>query len=112
MHVGQGGHRAETFHDYVRTIARPAGCSNPGNPNSREAATSTSSPIPADAARQAETPVKPTPESIASGKKYYGYDCAMCHGANGDGKGDVAIDEKLKIGDFRDPATLKDKTDV
>jgi len=35
----------------------------------------------------------------------------MCHGTNGDGKGDVAIDEKLKIGDFRDPATLKDKTD-
>jgi len=66
--------------------------------------------IPPDAVRQAN-PVKPTHESIAQGKKYYGYDCAMCHGANGDGKGDVAIDEKLKIGDFRAPATLQDKTD-
>ncbi|HVP54328.1 MAG TPA: hypothetical protein VMU45_04970, partial [Candidatus Eisenbacteria bacterium] len=34
-------------------------------------------------------PVKPTPESLAQGKKYYGYDCAMCHGDTGNGKGDV-----------------------
>ena len=35
----------------------------------------------------------------------------MCHGNNGDGKGEVAISEKLKIGDFGDPAILKGKTD-
>jgi mono/diheme cytochrome c family protein len=75
-----------------------------------KAATPTSSAIPADAAHQVN-PVKPTAESIAQGKKYYGYDCAMCHGNNGDGKGDVAIDEKLKMDDFTDPATLKNKTD-
>ncbi|HEY5174224.1 MAG TPA: cytochrome c [Terriglobales bacterium] len=75
-----------------------------------KAATPRSFTIPADAAQQVN-PVKLTPESIAQGKKYYGYDCAMCHGNNGDGKGDVALDEKLKIGDFRDPATLKDTTD-
>ena len=73
-------------------------------------ATPQSSTNPADATRRVN-PVKPTPESIAQGKKYYGYDCAMCHGVNGDGKGDVAVDEKLQIGDFRDPATLKNKTD-
>jgi len=66
--------------------------------------------IPADAVNQ-PNPVKPTAESIAQGKKYYGYDCAMCHGNNGDGKGDVAVDEKLKMDDFTDPATLKNKTD-
>ena len=66
--------------------------------------------IPADATRQVN-PVKPTPDSIAQGKKYYGYDCVMCHGNNGDGKGEVAIDEKLKLGDLSDPATLKGKTD-
>ena len=66
--------------------------------------------IPADAMHQVN-PVKPTPESIAQGKKYYGYDCAMCHGENGDGKGDVAKDEKLKLSDYRDPAALQDKTD-
>ena len=69
-----------------------------------------SNTIPAEAAHQVN-PVKPTPESIAEGKKYYGYDCAMCHGANGDGKGEVAIDEKLKLKDYRDPATLQGMTD-
>ncbi len=73
-------------------------------------ATPDSVTIPAEAVHQVN-PVKPTPESLAQGKKYYGYDCAMCHGNNGDGKGDVAIDEKLKLGDFSDPATLKGKTD-
>jgi mono/diheme cytochrome c family protein len=77
------------------------------SPNSPNPAAST---IPAEAAHQVN-PVKPTPESLAQGKKYYGYDCAMCHGANGNGKGEVAVDEKMTLGDFSDPATLKDKTD-
>jgi mono/diheme cytochrome c family protein len=55
-------------------------------------------------------PVKPTPESQARAKKMYGYDCAMCHGANGDGKGDVT-DLKTKPKDYTDPAALKDLTD-
>ena len=54
-------------------------------------------------------PVKPTAESLAQGKKYYGYDCAMCHGQTGNGKGDVDTGEKLP--DFTDPASLKDKSD-
>ncbi len=66
--------------------------------------------IPAEAVHQVN-PVKPTPESIAQGKKYYGYDCAMCHGNNGDGKGEVAIAEKLTLSNFSDSATLRNKTD-
>jgi mono/diheme cytochrome c family protein len=66
--------------------------------------------IPVEAAHKAN-PVKPTAESIARGKKLYGYDCAMCHGKDGNGKGDVADDMKLKISDFSDPAALKDRTD-
>ena len=66
--------------------------------------------IPVEAAHQAN-PVKPTPESIAQGKKWYGYDCAMCHGRDGDGKGGVGADMKLKVSDFTNPATLKDRTD-
>ena len=66
--------------------------------------------IPAEAVHQTN-PVKATPDSIAQGKKYYGYDCAMCHGENGDGKGEVAVDEKLKLKDYRDPASLKDMSD-
>jgi mono/diheme cytochrome c family protein len=56
-------------------------------------------------------PVKPTPESVARGKKQYGYDCAMCHGSEGNGKGDVAAGMNLKMHDWTNPATLKDCTD-
>jgi mono/diheme cytochrome c family protein len=66
--------------------------------------------IPVDAAQQ-QNPVKPTEESLMRGKKQYGFDCAMCHGKDGTGKGDVAIDMKLKMHDETDPSTLKDRTD-
>lgn len=66
--------------------------------------------IPPDAAK-APNPVKPTAGSIALGKKTYGYDCAMCHGKDGDGKGDLAGDMKLKMLDYADPTALKDMTD-
>lgn len=62
-----------------------------------------------DAAAKMVNPVKPTAESLAQGKKYYGYDCAMCHGATGNGKGDVDTGEKLP--DFTNPDSLKDKSD-
>ena len=44
-------------------------------------------------------------------KKLFGYDCAMCHGETGDGKGDLSADYAGKIKDLTDPATLKDVTD-
>jgi mono/diheme cytochrome c family protein len=70
----------------------------------------TPSTIPAEAARQTN-PVKSTPESLAHAKKVYGYDCAMCHGANGDGKGDLVADMKLSLKDYTDPAALKELSD-
>jgi mono/diheme cytochrome c family protein len=66
--------------------------------------------IPQEAARK-ENPVPATPESLARGKKQYGYDCAMCHGKEGNGKGDVAVDMKLGMHDETNPATLKDRSD-
>ncbi len=66
--------------------------------------------IPADAA-QMVNPVKPTPESLARAKKTYSYDCAMCHGANGDGKGELVADMKLSLKDFTDPTALKNLSD-
>jgi mono/diheme cytochrome c family protein len=66
--------------------------------------------IPPDAAK-APNPVKPTPTSLAQGKKMYGFDCALCHGKDGDGKGDLAADMNLKLADYRDSAALKDMTD-
>lgn len=66
--------------------------------------------IPSDIAKQ-PNPIKPTAASIAAGKQMYGYDCAMCHGANGSGKGDLAAEMKLTLKDYRDAAALKDTTD-
>jgi len=65
-------------------------------------------PVPVAEARRSN-PVKPTPESLGSGKKIFGFDCAQCHGVAGDGKGDVPKD--VKVPDLTKPATLKDFTD-
>jgi mono/diheme cytochrome c family protein len=65
--------------------------------------------IPPDAAAK-HNPVKPSADSLARGKKLYGYDCAMCHGKSGDGKGDIASDMK-NIQDFTKPEALKARSD-
>jgi mono/diheme cytochrome c family protein len=66
--------------------------------------------MPADA-KTLVNPVKPTAESQAQAKKMYGYDCALCHGESGNGKGDLAADIKPPLKDYTDPAALKDLTD-
>ncbi len=66
--------------------------------------------IPPEEAKR-QNPVKPTPNSIAEGKRVFGFECAMCHGNEGDGKSDLAEPMKLKLRDWRDPAALKDMTD-
>lgn len=64
--------------------------------------------IPPEATNQSN-PVKPSSESLAKGKKIYGYDCAVCHGKDGDGKGDMT--DLKGIPDFTDPEALKGHTD-
>ena len=66
--------------------------------------------IPADAMKMVN-PVKATSTSLAHSKKVFGYNCAMCHGKDGDGQGDLAEQMKLKLKDWRDPSSLKDMTD-
>jgi len=66
--------------------------------------------IPVDAAK-APNPVKATPESLARAKKWWTRECGMCHGKDGNGKGETGQYMKLTIADFTDPATLKDRTD-
>jgi cytochrome c5 len=58
-----------------------------------------------------KNPVKPTPEGLAAARRIFGYDCEMCHGPKGDGKGDVVDSMKLTMHDWHDPATLAGKTD-
>jgi len=64
---------------------------------------------PDDAGKK--NPVKTTPEGLAEAKRLYGYHCAMCHGKDGDGKGDLAVSMDLKLNDWRDPATIEKMTD-
>ena len=66
--------------------------------------------IPVEAAKQ-ENPVKQSPESTARAKRWWTLDCEMCHGKNGDGKGETAKEMKLTMMDFTNPDTLKDRTD-
>jgi mono/diheme cytochrome c family protein len=83
----------------------PASTSRPLRPRSRATTWSRSTPL------KRKNPIKPTAESLARGRRQYGYDCSLCHGKDGDGKGDVAIDMKLKMHDYTEPATLRDRTD-
>jgi len=66
---------------------------------------------PASDAPKKDNPVKASPTSLASGKKKYGQDCAMCHGKEGAGDGDLAEDMHLKLKDFRASEALKDLSD-
>ena len=81
--------------------AKPAE-EKPASEEKPAAETKTSS----DAAKK-DNPVKSSPTSLASGKKKYGQDCAMCHGKEGAGDGDLAEDMKLKLKDLRDADALK-----
>ncbi len=66
--------------------------------------------IPVAAAKEAN-PVKSGPESLARAKRWWTMDCEMCHGKNGEGKGDTAKEMKLSMVDLSNPDTLKDRTD-
>jgi mono/diheme cytochrome c family protein len=65
---------------------------------------------PAEAVSR-KNPIKPTASSIAAGKKVFTIDCEMCHGEQGDGKGEVAVSMKLAPPDFRDETAMKKFTD-
>ena len=62
-----------------------------------------------DAARK--NPVRITDVSVSRGKKIFLSQCAMCHGDNGAGKGDLAEEMKLSPPDLTNPSTLKPLSD-
>jgi cytochrome c5 len=54
---------------------------------------------------------KAAPDMQARAKKLYDLDCALCHGATGDGKSDLAKDMQLNMLDWTDPKTLAGMSD-
>ena len=74
-------------------------------------ATSPAAASPAMAPVKKENPVKSSPEVLAAAKKVFGYDCAMCHGESGNGKGDLVESMSLKMKDWHDPAVLSGISD-
>jgi mono/diheme cytochrome c family protein len=66
-------------------------------------------PTPEDIAKK--NPIPLTAEGLAEARKLFGYHCAMCHGKDGDGKGDLAATMKLELHDWRDASTIANKTD-
>lgn len=61
---------------------------------------------PTAQAQDAATKTKVTPESQAKAKKLFAIDCALCHGATGDGKTDLAKDMQLTLLDWTDEKSL------
>jgi len=78
-------------------------------PPSAVAAATDAAKAPPGAERK--NPLKATPEGIAAAKKIFGYDCAMCHGLAGDGKGDVAASMNLTMKDWATPGVLSGISD-
>jgi mono/diheme cytochrome c family protein len=64
----------------------------------------TSTPAPAQAGKSA-------PDMHAKAKKLYDLDCALCHGATGDGKTDLGKDMQLNMLDWTDPKALAGMSD-
>jgi len=64
---------------------------------------------PEDAAKK--NPIRFTDASVDRGKKVFKYQCALCHGEKGDGKGDLAKEMSLTLPDFTQADTLSKRTD-
>jgi len=66
---------------------------------------------PQEANQPAAAAKKQGTESMTKAKKVYELDCALCHGAAGDGKTDLAKDMQLTLMDWSDPKTLSGMSD-
>lgn len=63
------------------------------------------------AASAQEKGAKAANTAAVRAKEIWNFDCAICHGANGNGKTDLAKDMQLNLSDLSDPKTLEGKTD-
>jgi mono/diheme cytochrome c family protein len=74
-------------------------------------AASYSSPAPQEGTTAKGSKPAPGNQTMARAKEIYNFDCAICHGPNGNGKTDLAKDMQLTLTDFTDPKTFEGKTD-
>ncbi len=58
-----------------------------------------------------KNPVPDVPAAVESGRSLFASQCAMCHGAKADGRGDLARELKLRVPDLTDPQRQKTRTD-
>jgi len=63
---------------------------------------------PAATAEPATIAVEP---ARAGTKQMYKFDCAICHGETGNGKGELATSMSLTLDDWTNPATISGKSD-
>jgi len=74
-------------------------------------AASYSSPAPQEGTAAKGSKPATGNQTMARAKEIYNFDCAICHGPNGNGKTDLAKDMQLSLTDFSDPKTFEGKTD-
>jgi len=66
--------------------------------------------IPKDASAR-RNPQPMTSENLSEGRKLFVSQCAMCHGAEGAGDGDLVPRLKMSIPDYQDPKVQATRTD-
>lgn len=91
-------------------VAAAPGAPRRGDQDAKPAEQAAEFKIPEEEIKR-ENPVKSTGDSVAAGKRIWGTDCAFCHGADGDGKGDLVEPMGLKVLDYRDAKSLEKFTD-
>ena len=66
---------------------------------------------PQEASQSSTAGKKPSDAATAKAKKVYDLDCALCHGATGNGKTDLAKDMSLTMADWTDAKSLANQSD-
>ncbi len=64
-----------------------------------------------EADRKKTNPVPNVKAAIDSGRNLFSSQCTMCHGAQGTGRGDLAISLKMNMPDLTDPKLHRKRTD-
>jgi mono/diheme cytochrome c family protein len=81
-------------------------------PQNQEAQEATAPPPPPlvipEAEKNRKNPSKITRSSVDLGRKLFSSQCAMCHGAKGDGQGDLAVELTFKMPNFTQPEKRTD----